>query len=242
MPAPTKDAVKALVFDVFGTVVDWRSSVIDELTAFASTKRINGDWTRFADEWRGLYQPSMEAVRTGKRPWTILDVLHRESLETLLAKHGINGLDEADKVHLTRIWHRLRPWPDVVAGLTRLKTRYIIGTLSNGNVGLLARMAKNGGLPWDVVLGAETAQAYKPQPEAYRRTCALLNLEPREVMLVAAHNRDLDGAAKEGMATGFVARPTEYGPAQSKDLKAEGDWTVVARDFGDLATRMGCAA
>ena len=240
MTASDKSHVKALVFDIFGTVVDWRSSCIAELTAFGKAKGITADWVGISDQWRGLYQPSMEAVRSGKRAWTILDVLHRESLETLLQQHKITGLSEVDKVHLTRIWHRLKPWPDVVAGLTRLKSRYIIGTLSNGNVGLLTRMAKNAGLPWDVVLGAETAQAYKPTPQAYRRTCELLNLTPAEVMLVAAHNGDLAGAAKEGMATGFVARPTEYGPHQKVDFKADRDWTVIASDFGDLATQLGC--
>ncbi len=233
-------AIKALVFDIFGTVVDWRSSCIAELSAFGVAKGISADWATLTDEWRALYQPSMEAVRSGKRAWTILDVLHRESLEVLLAQHRITGLSDADKDHLTKIWHRLKPWPDVVAGLTRLKARFIIGTLSNGNVGLLARMAKNAGLPWDIVLGAETAQAYKPQPQAYRRTCELLNLLPHEVMLVAAHNGDLAAAAAEGMATGFVARPTEYGPRQKVDFKAEQAWTIVADDFGDLAKQLGC--
>ena len=241
MTATDKAHVKALVFDIFGTVVDWRSSTIAELTAFGKIKGISADWTRMADEWRGLYQPSMEAVRSGKRPWTILDVLHRESLETLLVQHKITGLSEADKVHLTNIWHRLKPWPDVVAGLTRLKSRYIIGTLSNGNVGLLMRMGKNVGLPWDVILGAETAEAYKPMPRAYQRACSLLNLKPAEVMLVAAHNGDLAAAAKEGMATAFIPRPTEYGPHQTHDFHAEQAWTVVADDFGSLATAMGCA-
>ena len=240
MTTPDKTHVKALVFDIFGTVVDWRSSTIAELTAFGKSKGISADWVRIADEWRGLYQPSMDAVRTGKRPWTILDVLHRESLETLLAQHKIMGLSDADKDHLTKIWHRLKPWPDVVAGLTRLKSHYIIGTLSNGNVGLLTRMAKNAGLPWDVILGAETAEAYKPMPRAYQRACLLLNLPPAEVMLVAAHNGDLAGAAAEGMATAFIARPTEYGPHQKYDFKAEKAWTVIAADFGALATAMGC--
>jgi 2-haloacid dehalogenase len=232
--------VKAVLFDVFGTVVDWRGSCIAELTAFGRQKGVTADWAKLTDEWRGLYQPSMEAVRSGKRPWTILDVLHRESLDTLLTQHKITGLNEADKQHLVTIWHRLKPWPDVVQGLTLLKTRYIIGTLSNGNVGLLTRMAKNNGLPWDVVLGAETSRAYKPMPEAYLRACELLNLAPAEVMLAAAHNGDLAAAQATGMATGFVPRPTEYGPHQKVDFKAEGDWTVVASDFVDLARRMGC--
>ena len=234
-------AVEALLFDVFGTVVDWRSSIIIELTEFGRQRGITADWAKFTDDWRGLYQPSMEAVRSGRRPWTILDVLHRESLDTLLDRNNITGLDEADRQFLIRVWHRLKPWPDVVAGLTRLKSRFIIGTLSNGNVGLLTRMAKNAGLPWDVVLGAETARAYKPLPEAYRAAARLLNVEPGAVMLVAAHNGDLAAAAREGLTTGFVARPTEYGPHQSHDFKAEADWDVVAADFGHLATQLGCA-
>jgi 2-haloacid dehalogenase len=232
--------VKALLFDVFGTVVDWRSSCIAEFTAFGKTKGIKADWATLTDEWRGLYQPSMEAVRSGKRPWTILDVLHAESLDTLLARHKIDGLTAAEKDHLVKIWHRLKPWPDVVAGLTRLKTRYIIGTLSNGNVGLLTRMAKNAGLPWDVVLSAETARAYKPMPEAYTRSAALLNIAPGELMLVAAHNGDLAAAQAAGLATAFIPRPGEHGSSQKIDLKAEGAWTVVADDFGDLARKMGC--
>ncbi len=153
-----KPDVQALLFDVFGTVVDWRTSIIEDLTRFGAEKGIKADWAAFTDDWRGLYQPAMEEVRSGRRAWTILDVLHRESLEKLVDKYAIAGLSEADKDHINRVWHRLRPWPDTIEGLTRLKTRYIIGTLSNGNVGLLTRMAKHAGLPWDVVLGAETAR------------------------------------------------------------------------------------
>ena len=233
--------VKALLFDVFGTVVDWRSSTIAELTAFGEKKGLKADWVKMADEWRGLYQPGMEEVRSGRRAWTILDVLHGESLDKLIAAHGLKGITAEERDHLIRIWHRLKPWPDVVAGLTRLKTRYIIGTLSNGNVGLLTRLAKNVGLPWDVVLGAETARAYKPMPEAYTRSADLLNLKPAEVMLVAAHNGDLAAAQKQGLSTAFIPRPTEYGPHQKYDFKSEGNWTVVANDFGDLATTLGCA-
>lgn len=235
-----KSDVQALLFDVFGTVVDWRGSLIADLTSFGAGKGITANWEAIVDEWRALYQPSMEAVRSGKRPWTILDVLHRESLDALIAKYDLKGLSEADKVHLTKAWHRLKPWPDTVAGLTRLKTRYIIGTLSNGNVGLLTRMAKNASLPWDVVLGAETARAYKPLPEAYLAAARLLNLEPGQVMLVAAHNGDLAAAAECGLATGFVARPTEYGPHQTVDFKAERAWDVVADSFVGVAEAMGC--
>ena len=170
-----------------------------------------------------------------------LDVLHRESLETLLAQYKITSLSDADKDHITRAWHRLKPWPDTVEGLKRLKTRYIIGTLSNGNVGLLTRLAKNAGLPWDVILGAETARAYKPMPEAYARTAMHLNLKPAEVMLAAAHNGDLTAAAAVGLRTAFIVRPTEYGPKQQKDFKAERAWDVITDGFIGLADAMGCA-
>lgn len=232
--------VKALVFDVFGTVVDWRTSIIRELEAFGAQKGIFADWAAFTDDWRGLYQPSMEEVRSGRRPWTILDVLHRESLETLLASYGITGLSEAEKEHINKVWHRLTPWPDSVPGLQRLKSRYLIGTLSNGNVGLLAWMAKNAGLPWDVILGAEVARAYKPLPEAYLRTAEILGLRPEQMMLVAAHNDDLAAAAEQGYATAFVARPAEYGPRQTKDFKADRNWDVVTDSFLGLADALGC--
>ena len=236
----TGPQIQALLFDVFGTVVDWRGSIIAELTGFGADRGIAADWEAFTDDWRGLYQPAMEEVRSGRRPWTILDVLHRESLDKLVAKYAIAGLSAADKDHLNRVWHRLKPWPDVVEGLTRLKRSYIIGTLSNGNVGLLTRLAKNAGLPWDVILGAETARAYKPLPQAYLASAALLNLEPAQVMLVAAHNGDLAAAAAAGLRTAFVARPQEYGPHQSRDTKAERDWDEIAPSFTALADSMGC--
>jgi len=235
-----KDDVQALLFDVFGTVVDWRSSLIDDLARFGAGKGVKADWAAFADDWRGLYQPAMDEVRTGRRTWTILDVLHRESLDKLLVKYALTGLSEADKDHVNKVWHRLKPWPDTVEGLRRLKSRYIIGTLSNGNVGLLTRMAKHAGLPWDVVLGAETARAYKPLPQAYLASAELLNLAPSQVMLVAAHNGDLAAAAECGLRTAFVARPAEYGPHQKRDFKADRDWDVVTDSFTVLAKAMGC--
>ena len=235
-----KDNVQALLFDVFGTVVDWRSSLIEDMRRFGAERNIDADWAAFADDWRGLYQPAMEDVRSGRRPWTILDVLHRESLDKLAARYGLAGLSEPDICHINSMWHRLKPWPDTVAGLTRLKSRYIIGTLSNGNVGLLTRMAKHGGLPWDVILGAETARAYKPLPQAYLASAELLNLAPSQVMLVAAHNGDLAAAAACGLRTAFVARPTEYGPHQKRDFKADQDWDVVTDSFINLAGAMGC--
>jgi 2-haloacid dehalogenase len=234
-------AVKAVLFDVFGTVVDWRTSLIEDLAAYGQTRGIHTRWTAFVDEWRALYQPSMEEVRSGRRAWTILDVLHRESLDILLSQHGLGHVSEEDRAYMVSAWHRLKPWPDVVAGLTRLRTRYIIGTLSNGNVGLLTRMAKNNALPWDVILGAETARAYKPMPMAYLSAAALLNLMPGEVMLAAAHNSDLAAAQQQGLATAFIPRPLEYGPNQKLDLSPDGPWDVIASDFGELATQMGCA-
>ncbi|MFV0295341.1 MAG: haloacid dehalogenase type II [Hyphomicrobiaceae bacterium] len=235
-----KDQVKALLFDVFGTVVDWRESLIRDLTAFGNGRGLKVDWAKFADDWRGLYQPAMEEVRSGRRTWTILDELHRESLKRLLDRHEIQGLSAHEIEHMNTVWHRLDPWPDVLEGLRRLKGRYIIGPLSNGNVGLLVRMAKRAGLPWDVILSAETARAYKPLPDAYRRNAAILNLEPAEVMLVAAHNDDLKAASNVGLRTAFVRRPTEYGVNQSKDLAANSAWDVVTDSFIGLADAMGC--
>jgi 2-haloacid dehalogenase len=237
--AKTRAPLKALVFDVFGTVVDWRTSIIADLEAFGAERGIKGDWTRLADEWRAGYHPAMDRVRKGALPWTKLDDLHRMTLDRLLSELGISGLTEGDKDHVNRVWHRLQPWPDARAGLERLRRKYLIGTLSNGNVSLLASMAKNVGLPWDVILSGELVHHFKPDDEVYRLALETLGPEPGSVMLVAAHNGDLLAAAKNGLATGFVARPTEYGPRQSKDFKAEHDFDVVARDFEDLATKLG---
>ncbi|HLJ18820.1 MAG TPA: haloacid dehalogenase type II [Stellaceae bacterium] len=231
--------VKVLVFDVFGTVVDWRTSIIRELESFGRERRLTADWTAFADAWRAGYQPAMDRVRKGEIGWTVIDVLHRETLERLLPQFGVTGLAESDKDHLNKAWHRLDPWPDAVEGLTRLKRSYIIGTLSNGNVALLLNMAKHAGLPWDMIFSAELAKAYKPAPESYRSVPALLRCEPSEVMLVAAHNNDLVAAAREGLRTGFVARPTEYGPHQVRDFEAAHAFDVVARDLVHLADLMG---
>jgi 2-haloacid dehalogenase len=231
--------VKAILFDTFGSVVDWRSSVVAEMATFGAARGVAADWTAFADAWRGAYKPSMDRVRTGARPWTILDVLHRESLEKLVVQFGMSGLSDADLDHLTRIWHRLTPWPDSVAGLARLKRLFIIAPLSNGNVALLVNLARHAGLPWDMVFGSEIPRAYKPDPAVYLGACAMLGLEPGQVMMAAAHNYDLAAARALGMRTGFFARPAEYGPAQTRDVAAESDWDVVAVDIGDLATQMG---
>ena len=233
--------VKALVFDVFGTVVDWRTSLINDFTAWGSARGITADWTALVDGWRAVYAASMDEVRKHpERGYVVLDVLHRRSLEKLVAQLGISGLTEADLHHLTMGWHRLHPWPDSVAGLVRLKTKYIISPLSNGNVALLTNMAKFAGLPWDLIMSAELFEHYKPDPETYLGAARLLGLKPAEVMMVAAHNADLAAAQKLGLKTAFVARPGEYGPLQKYDLEARGDWDIVASDFGGIADRMGC--
>ena len=235
-----QDEVKALVFDVFGTVVDWRSSITREGEKLAKRKGItNVDWEEFADAWRGGYGPSMNLVRTGKLPWTRIDDLHRMVLDELLEKHGIEGLTEDEKVDFNKAWHRLDGWPDSPAGLTRLKTKYVIGTLSNGNVALLTNMAKHAGLPWDCILSAELAKHYKPDPETYLMAADILGLEPPQVMMSAAHKGDLKAARAQGLKTAFIPRPGEHGPRREIDTSPE-DWIdVVATDFNDLAAKMG---
>lgn len=230
--------VRAILFDVFGTLVDWRTSVTRQLQAFGTARRLAADWERVADDWRGEYQPAMDDVRSGRRAWTILDVLHRESVERVFARHDISGVSDADLTELTLAWHRLDPWPDVVPGLTRLATRFTVGTLSNGNTRLLTDLIRHGDLPIGKVLGAETAQCYKPLPEAYLRNVAMLEMAPHQVMLVAAHNGDLEAASAVGLRTGFIPRPTEYGPNQHTDLAAAGLWDVVAPDLGALAAAL----
>jgi 2-haloacid dehalogenase len=233
-------AVRALLFDVFGTCVDWRTSVARQAGELGRARGVEGvSWEAFADAWRARYQPQMQTVRSGARPWVNLDVLHREALDEVVAEFAIaDALDPADRDALTRAWHRLDPWPDTVPGLTRLRARYIVAPNSNGHVALMVRLSRAAGLPWDAILGAETAGAYKPLPAAYLRNVALLGLEPGEAMMVAAHNDDLVAARACGLRTGFVARPTEYGPAQTTDLEAAADWDVVADDLTDLAERL----
>jgi len=232
-------AVKALVFDTFGTVVDWRGSIIEEGTAWGTAKGISVDWARFADRWRAGYAPAMDRVRKGEIPWTNLDQLHRTLLEDLLKEFHIEGLSEEDKDHWNRVWHRLKPWPDSVAGLTRLKKKYTIAPLSNGNVVLLADMAKHAGIPWDLILSAELARHYKPDREAYLIAPSLLELKPGEVMMCAAHSGDLAAARSFGLRTGFIHRPNEYGPTRKADDAKPGDFDVVSTDILDLASKLG---
>ena len=234
--------IQALVHDVFGTVVDWRGAVTADGEALGARLGISGvDWQQFADEWRGLYAPSMNKVRTGELPWTNLDALHRMALDALLDKFGIAGrVGEADRAWFNLTWHRLRPWPDSVPGLTRIKQKYIIATLSNGTVRLLTDMAKYCGLPWDTVLGSDIVQHYKPDAEMYRSAIHFLgNDDPGAVMMVAAHNGDLVSASKHGMRTAYINRPYEKGAKQDRDFKAEHDFTYIAESFEDLATQLG---
>ena len=235
--------IKALVFDVFGTVVDWRGSIMREVRTLARAKKLDLDPAAFADAWRAGYQPAMAKVRSGELGWTKIDALHRMILDDLLVKFGVRGLSEEEIDHLNRVWHRLKPWPDSRAGLKALKKSRIIATLSNGNVSLLANMAKFGGLPWDCIFSGENFHHYKPDPETYLGACELLSLRPGEVMMVAAHKSDLFAAKAAGLATGFVRRPLEHGPAVKKDqrlyLRAESAFDINANDFLDLARRLG---
>jgi len=230
---------EALLFDVFGTVVDWRASLIRQLERFGRDNGLRADWVGLADDWRAQYEPAMNAVRAGQRPWTTLEVLHRESLDNLLPGHGLGALSETQRQQIVLGWHFLDPWPDSVAGLTRLRRTRIVGTLSNGGVRLLTDMARYAGLPWDVILSSDLFRQYKPDPSVYQGAATLLDTAPENIMLVAAHNYDLAAARSHGFRTAFLARPTEYGPRQSKDFKAESDWDLVVADLEELAARLG---
>jgi 2-haloacid dehalogenase len=232
--------IKALTFDIFGTVVDWRGTIIEEGRQFNRRKGMNIDWAAFADAWRAEYGPSMDRVRRGEMGWTKLHDLHKMNLYKVIHDFGIVNINEEEIEHLNHVWHRLRPWPDSVEGLTRLKKEFIIATLSNGNVGMLVNMAKHSGLPWDCILSAELMRQYKPSPAVYRLAVDLLDLEPTQVLMVAAHARDLQAAAAVGLRTAFVSRPTEYGAGH--DPEAETDtskFDFAAKDFNDLADQLG---
>lgn len=237
--SPSPASLKALVFDVFGTVVDWRSSVSREVDELAKRKGLTLDGAKFADAWRAGYGPSMDRVRNGELPWTKLDRLHRMILDKILIDFGIEGLSEMEKDALNRAWHRLQPWPDTVSGLTRLKRRFIIAPLSNGNVSLMTHLAKHAGLPWDCVLGAELVQHYKPDPEVYQSAADFLDVGAGEVMMVAAHLGDLRAAKAVGLRTAFVGRPLEYGPRGNPDRAADSSVDVTAKTFTDLASQLG---
>jgi 2-haloacid dehalogenase len=235
--------VKALVFDVFGTVVDWRASIIDEGQQLNESKKLAIDWAQFADDWRAGYGPYMLKVRDGKLPWTTIDNLHRMMLDELGGKYDLSSFSDSELDHLNQVWHRLQPWPDAVSGLSRLKTKFMISTLSNGNVSLLANMAKNSGLPWDVVLSAELFKTYKPDLVVYQSAAEILGLVPSQVMMVAAHVSDLNAAQEAGLKTAYIHRPLERGPG--KDGKGQrqaaarlSNFNFVAEDFHDLANQL----
>ena len=237
--ASTGQQIKAVLFDTFGTVVDWRSGVARDVAAFAEHHGLGDlDAWAFTDAWRAKYEPSMDPIRQGTRGFVPLDQLHRESLITTLSEFGLdpsaygNELDD-----LNAAWERLDPWDDSVIGLTELARHVIIGPLSNANLALLLRMGLRAGLPWSVIIGSDVTRAYKPTPEAYRNAAHLLRLDPGELMLAAAHNRDLAAAQRAGLGTGFIPRPTEFGRGQTKDLVAEGDWDLVCTSIVDLAHR-----
>jgi 2-haloacid dehalogenase len=227
--------LRALAFDVFGTVVDWRGSVAAEVADVAARRGLDVDGGAFADAWRRRYRPSMDRVREGRIGWTNLDQLHRTSLDEVIEDFDLQALDAAERDGLNRAWHRLRPWPDSVAGLTRLHRDRVLATLSNGNVALLVDLARAGPLPFDCILSAELCRAYKPDPRTYRMTHSLLALRPAQVMLVAAHQDDLRAAAAEGLRTAFVRRPLEWGPEARPDLAADPSFDIVANDMEDLA-------
>jgi 2-haloacid dehalogenase len=236
-PAPAR----VLVFDTFGTVVDWRTAVTAEGQRLGQAKGIkNVDWAAFADAWRAGYGPSMNRVRKGELPWTKLDGLHRMTLDGLLVKFKIEGLTEAEKADFNRVWHRLGGWPDSVEGLTRLKKRFVISPLSNGNLSLLTEMAKHAGLPWDCILASDLAHHYKPDPEMYLMAVDFFDLKPSDVMMVAAHPGDLDSAKALGLKTAYVHRPLENGPAAKPPVRPPaGRFDYNATDFKELATQLG---
>ena len=233
--------VKACVFDVFGTVVDWRNSVIAEATNWGKAKGLNIDWAKFTDHWRMGYKPAMDKVRKGQIPWTNLDDLHRMILEDLLRQYEIDDLTEEEKVKWAHVWRRLKPWPDSVEGLTRLKKKYILSPMSNGNVALMTNLGKFAGLPWDVILGSDIVQHYKPDREMYMSVPHYLDLKPEEVMMCAAHFGDLKAAASCGLRTGFIYRPNEFGGSElgPPDRAKPGDFDVVSESIVDLAEQMG---
>ncbi|MBM3545427.1 MAG: haloacid dehalogenase type II [Alphaproteobacteria bacterium] len=232
--------VEALVFDVFGTCVDWRGSIIREAARWSRQHARNIDGAGLADAWRAGYDPAMEEIRSGRRGFTPLDTLHRENLNRIAPNFGLSGLDEATLANINRVWHRLDPWPDTVPGLRRLRAKFLLAPLSNGGVALLTRMAKRAGLPWDLILSGELFEGYKPESKVYLGAARLLDLPSSKVMMVAAHNGDLAAASKLGLRTAFVHRPTEYGPAQTTDLAPSQKWDYAVDSMEALADTLAC--
>ena len=238
--------IKALLFDVFGTVVDWRSGISRDVNAIAEKYNINLNPEQFADEWRDEYQPAMEEIRKGRRSFTILDILHMENLKKIAPKFNLHNISDEDFKFLVTAWHRLPGWPDSSEGLNALKKKYILATQSNGNIALIVNMAKFSNLNWDVILGAEVIGHYKPEPEAYIKACSTLNLKTEQCLMVAAHDDDLKAASLQGMKTAYVHRPFEYGRdkmfdiAEVNDYKGNREWDIVSRDLNDLAKQLSC--
>ena len=238
--------VKALLFDVFGTVVDWRTGIAIEVQMIAKKYNIELNADDFADAWRAEYQPAMEQIRSGKRNFTILDILHLENLKKIAPRFNLNNLSNEDLNFLVSAWHRLPGWPDSSQGLNKLKKKFILATQSNGNIALMVNMAKYSNLSWDVILGAEVLGHYKPEPQAYIKACKALNLKPSECLMVAAHDDDLKAASLQGMKTAYVHRPFEYGKdklfdiAEVNDYKGNRNWDIMSKDFNDLAFKLGC--
>jgi 2-haloacid dehalogenase len=230
--------VKALMFDVFGTITDWRGTLIREGRELEARRKLTVDWAQFAEAWRAAYAPSMRRVNEGDLPWKDIDALHRLILDDLLPRFGINDMEERDKEHLNRVWHRLDLWPDVRSGLARLRPRFLLAPLSNGNVSLLVDLARHAGLHWDCLFSAELVKRYKPDPAPYLYAAELLDLRPEQVMMVAAHNADLDAARSTGFRTAFVRRRSEYGPGQTSDLAPPSGVDISASDLNDLAAQL----
>ncbi len=235
-----KQEVKALLFDVFGTVVDWRGSITREMNSFGVTHNIDKDWQQFALDWRALYQPAMENIRSGNRGYVKLDELHRENLALLVDGYGLSHLDAHQLNHINRVWHRLQPWADTLPGMYRLRKNFVLASLSNGNVELIVAMAKHSAIPWDMVLGSETAQGYKPQDKVYLHSAQMLGLKPEQCMMVAAHNDDLKAARLLGFKTAYINRPYEYGDAQTDDFEAQESWDIIGDSMTEIADALDC--
>ena len=233
-------SVKAILFDVFGTTVDWRSSIIVELERFGDENGLSADWNEVADRWRAGFRDLQGRIARGERDWITMDEIHREVLDELLRDLGVAELPEGKVAHLNRAWHRLNPWPDTVEGLTLMKRDHIVGTLSNGNLSLLVSLAKHGGLPWDCVLSTEMFGAYKPNPEVYLGAVKMLDAAPGEVIMVAAHAYDVDAAREAGLRTAYVFRPDEFGPGKGEAPGDTSRFDVVASSFVELAERLNC--
>lgn len=227
-----------LLFDVFGTTVDWRSSIATELEAFGQAHEMSAEWDTVADRWRAGFRDLQGKLARGERPWITMDQIHREVLDGLLRDLGATGIAESAVADLNRAWHRLNPWPDTLEGLTRLKQDHVIGTLSNGNLSLLVDLAKHGGLPWDCVLSSGMFGTYKPNPEVYLGAVKMLDAEPTDIMMVAAHAYDVDGARAAALRTAYVFRPEEFGPGRGEDPGDTSRFDVTASSFVELADRL----